>query len=169
MSSPSLQDIVTHEPGIAAIIDQMTELIPGVLASQANLKTLLEYVVKKHQLMIANSDDISIEIVVNKHRKKKELSVFFHGKREVWRIPSTRFPLTRAYDQRSCLSYDRFECTEDGLLKALIHVKHSKKRYREEGPCPDCDRSDETEFPKKRMKAKGMPKCEDCMFRAIVM
>ena len=164
MSSPSLQDIVTHEPGIATIIDQMTELIPGVLASQANLKTLLEYVVKKHQLMIANSDDISIEIVVNKHRKKKELSVFFHGKREVWRFPSNR-----ACDQRPCLSSDLFECTEDGLLKALIHVKHSKKRYREEGPCPDCDRSDETEFPKKRMKAKGMPKCEDCMFRAIVM
>ena len=73
MSSPSLQDIVTHEPGIAAIIDQMTELIPGVLASQANLKTLLEYVVKKHQLMIADSEDICIEIVVNKHRKKERI------------------------------------------------------------------------------------------------
>ena len=75
MATPSLQDILATEPGLAARIDAMTELIPGVPASKENLKTLLEYVVKHPQLMIADSDDIYIEIVVGKLRKNKELLV----------------------------------------------------------------------------------------------
>ena len=163
MSSPSLQDILAHELGMANMIDQMSELIPGVLASKANLTTLLKYVVKAHHLRMPDSDDFSIEIVVNTYRKKKELLVSLHGKPEVW-----RYSLNVTCDKQRYVWSDSFECTEDGLLKAFIHVKQNRKRYREEGPCPDCDRSDETECPKKRLKAKGMPKCESCMLRAIV-
>ena len=85
MSSPSLQDILAHEPGMANMIDQMSDLIPGVPASKANLTTLLEYVVKARHLRMTDSDDFSIEIVVNTYRKKKELLVSLHGKPEVWR------------------------------------------------------------------------------------
>ena len=163
MSSPSLQDILAHELGIANMMDQMSELIPGVPASKANLTTLLKYVVKAHHLRMTDSDDFSIEIVVNTYRKKKELLVSLHGKPEVW-----RHSLNVACDQRPCVWSDWFECNEDGLLKALIHVKQNRKRYREEGPCPDCDRSDETESSRKRLKAKCVKKCESHMLRAIV-
>ena len=154
MSSQSLQDILTNEPGIAAVIAEMSELIPGVPASQANLKTLLEYVVKQRQIWINDSDDIMIEIVVPTRHKKKELLVSVHSKRELW----------CGLKQRSYVWCNSFECTEDGLLKALFSAKQNRKRYKEEGACLDCDRSGGNEPPRK----KGMPKCENCMLKAIV-
>ena len=157
MAAPSLQDIFAKEPGLAAKIDAMTELLPGVPASKENLKTLLEYVVKTDVIAIKVIDNIMINIVVNGRCRKKELTVSVQKEGQVW---SDR-------TQRSCIWCDSFECTEDGLLKALITAKQNRKRYLEEGPCPDCN------FPgeplRKKLKAKGMPKCEKCMLRAVVM
>ena len=157
MATPSLQDILATEPALVAKIDSMTELIPGVPASKENLKTLLEYVVKTSVIEMKDIDNVIIKIVVNGRRRKRELLVSVQKEGQVW---SDR-------TQRSCIWCDSFECTEDGILKALITAKQNRKRYREEGPCPDCD------FPgeplRKRLKAKGMPKCEKCMLRAIVM
>ena len=158
MAASSLQDILATEPGLAAKIDAMTELLPGVPASQANLKTLLEYVVKTDVIAIKDIDNIVIDIVVGERRRKKELIVSV----------SQKGPPTRGDQEWSHVWCESFECTEDGLLKALITAKQNRKRYREEGPCPDCDRPGGDEPLRKRLKAMGMPKCETCMLKAIV-
>ena len=158
MAAPSLQEIFAKEPGLAAKIDAMTELLPGVPASQTNLKTLLEYVVKTDVIAIKVIDNIMIDIVVGERRRKKELIVSVIQKA----------PPRRGDQEWSHVWCDRFECTEDGLLKALITAKQNRKRYREEGPCPDCDSPGGSAPPRKKLKAKGMPKCEECMIKAIV-
>ena len=162
MATPSLQDILATEPGLAARIDAMTELIPGVPASKDNLKTLLEQLIKDGRFESGGSDDISIVFYVTKTRKKKELMVKLLGKAE--RIRTADFE----YNQRPSVCMGVFQCNEEGLLEGLLYAKQSKKRYREEGTCPDCDRPGGDEPLRKRLKAMGMPKCETCMLKAIV-
>ena len=157
-----MQDILATEPGLAAKIDAMTELIPGVPASKENLKTLLEQLVKDGRFESGGSHDISIVFYVIKNRKKKELIVKLLGKGERIRTADLE------YNQRPCVCHKVFKCTEEGLLEGLLYAKQSKKRYREEGPCPDCNRTDETQPLSKKLKAMGMPKCESCMLKAIV-
>ena len=140
----------------------MTELIPGVLASKENLKTLLEQLIKDGRFEWGGSDDISIVFYVIKNRKKKELIVKLLGKAERIRTADLE------YNQRPCVCLEVFKCTEEGLLEGLLYAKQSKKRYREEGPCPDCNRTDETQPLSKKLKAMGMPKCETCILKAIV-
>ena len=161
MAASSLQDILATEPGLAAKIDAMTELLPGVPASQANLKTLLKYVVKTDFIEMKDIDNIMIQIVVGKRRKNKILIVSVSG---LQKGPPERVDLRWLH-----VWSDSFECTEDGLLKALITAKQNRKRYREEGPCPDCDSPGGGAPLRKKLKAKGMPKCEECMLKAIVM
>ena len=163
MATPSLQDILATEPGLAARIDAMTELIPGVPASKENLKTLLEQLIKDGRFESGGSDDISIVFyVTNQNRKKKELMVKLLGKAEVIRRADLE------YNQRPSVCIGVFQCTEEGLLEGLLYAKQSKKRYREEGPCPDCHRPGGDEPLSKKLKAMGMPKCENCMLKAIV-
>ena len=162
MAASSLQDLLATEPGLAARIDAMTELIPQVPASKANLKTLLEQLIKDGGFHSGGSDDISIVFYVIKSRKRKELIVELLGKAE--RIRTADFE----YNQRPSVCMGVFQCNEEGLLAGLLYAKRCKKRYREEGPCPDCNRTDETQPLSKKLKAMGMPKCEACMFKAIV-
>ena len=164
MATPSLQDILATEPGLADSIDAMTELIPGVPASKENLKTLLEHLMKEGSFDLEGTDETRVLLLVAKCRKKTRIEVQLLGKAEVLRLEH------EVYNQRPCVCIQLFECTEDGLLEALLYAKQNRKRYREEGPCPDCDRrSHESDHPKKKLKAKGMPKCEGCMLGAIVM
>ena len=164
MAASSLHDIFATEPGLSAKIDAMTELIPGVPASKQNLKTLLKHLMKRGHFDLGGNDDTSIEFHVANLKKKKDFMVKVLGKAEVVRRRDFEF------NERPCVCGEVFPCTEEGLLEGLLYAKQNRKRYREEGPCPDCDRrSHESHPPKKKLKAKGMPKCEDCMFRAIVM
>ena len=162
MATPSLQDILATEPGLAARIDAMTELIPGVPASKDNLKTLLEQLIKDGRFETGGSDDISIVFHVTKTRKKKELMVKLLGKAERIRTADLE------YNQKPSVCVGVFQCNEEGLLEGLLYAKQCKKRYREEGPCPDCHRPGGDEPLRKRLKALGMPKCENCMLKAIV-
>ena len=162
MSTPSLQDILATEPGLAGRIDAMTELIPGVAANSGNLRTLLEQLIKDGRFESKGSDGTSIVFYVIKNRKKKDLMVKLLGNLE--RIRTAEFE----YNQRSCVCLEVFKCNEEGLLEAFLYAKQSKKRYREEGPCPDCNRTNETQPLSKKLKAMGMPKCESCMLKAIV-
>ena len=162
MATLALQDILAREPGLATRIDTMTELIPGVPASKENLKTLLEHLMKEGGFDLGGTDETSILFLVAKHKKKKEFMVKVLGKAEVVRRADFEF------NERPCVCGEVFPCTEDGLMDALVYAKQNRKRYREEGPCPDCVRSHESHPPKKKLKAKGMPKCEACMFKAIV-
>ena len=158
MATSTLQDILAREPGLATRIDTMTELIAGVPASKENLKTLLKHLMKKGETTLEGTDQTGILLLVAKQRKKKEIIVRVLVKTEVH----------GDYDSRPCVCSEVFPCTEDGLLQGLLYGKQNRKRYREEGPCPDCVRSDESQPPRKKLKAQGMPKCEACMFKAIV-
>ena len=162
MATPSLQDVLATEPGLTARIDAMTELIPGVPASKENLRTLLEQLIKDGRFESGGSDGTSIVFYVTKNRKKKDLMVKLLGNLE--RIRTAEFE----YNQRACVCLEVFKCNEDGLLEAFLYAKQSKKRYREEGTCPDCDRPGGDEPLRKKLKAMGMPKCETCMLKAIV-
>ena len=164
MAAPSLQEIFAKEPGLAAKIDAMTELLPGVPASKENLKTLLEHVMKGGSF-VSDTDETSktsILFLMQQYRGKKQIEVQVLGKAEVVRWAHG------VYDQRPCVCNEVFKCTEEGLLEGLLYAKQNAERYREEGPCPDCDRSDETQPPSKKLKAMGLPKCEICMFEATV-
>ena len=163
MATSALQDILAAEPGLANTIDAMTELIPGVPASKENLKTLLEHLMKEGSFDLEGTDETRVLLLVAKCRKKTRIEVQLLGKAEVIRWEH------EVYNQRPCVCIQLFECTEDGLLEALLYAKQNRKRYREEGPCPDCVRSHESHPPKKKLKAKGMPKCEECMLRAILL
>ena len=162
MATSTLQDILAREPGLATRIDTMTELIAGVPASKENLKTLLEHLMKQGETALEGTDQTSILLLVAKQRKKKEIMVKVLGKAERVRRAVIEF------NERPCVCSEVFECTEDGLLQGLLYAKQNRKRYREEGPCPDCVRLDESQPPRKKLKAQGMPKCEACMFKAIV-
>ena len=162
MATSALQDILAREPGLATRIDEMTELIPGVPASKENLKTLLEHLMKQGSFDLGGTDDTCIEFHVAKLKKKKDFMVKVLGKAEVVRRADFEF------NERPCVCGEVFPCTEEGLLEGLLYAKQNRKRYREEGPCPDCVRSHESHPPKKKLKAKGMSKCEDCIVKAIV-
>ena len=153
MAAPSLQDILAKEPALVAKIDAMTELIPGVPASKENLKTLLEHVMKSSSYRLNVDDDSRITFYADNLIKTHFLVSVFAKAEEG--------------DTRIC--FQVFPCTEDGLLEGLIYAKQNRKRYREEGCCPDCDSPGDGEPPRKKLKAKGMPKCEQCMLKAIVM
>ena len=113
MATLSLQDILATEPGLAAKIDAMTELIPGVPASKQNLKTLLEHLMKEGSFHLGGTDDTSIEFLVAKHKKKKEFMVQVLGKAEMVRRADLVF------NQRPCVCSEVFKCTEEGLLESL--------------------------------------------------
>ena len=163
MATSSLQDILLTEPGLVAKIDSMTELIPGVPGSKQNLKTLLEHLMKRGGFDLGGTDYTSIAILVPRYKKKKQIEVQVLGKAEVVRRADFVF------NERPCVCSEVCKCTEEGLLEGLLYAKHNRKRYKEEGPCPDCDRrSHESDRPQKKLKAMGMPKCENCMFKAIV-
>ena len=68
---------------------------------------------------------------------------------------------------RPCLAKAEVELSEDGLLEGLCWAKDGLKRLRDEGPCADCA-SGPTEYPRKRLKATGLPKCEECIIRAVL-
>ena len=162
MAASSLQDILATEPGLAAKIDEMTELLPGVPASKQNLKTLLDHLMKRGYFDLGGNDDTSIQFHVAKLKRKKDFMVKVLGKAEVVRRADFEF------NERPCVCGEVFPCTEEGFLEGLLYAKQNRKRYRDEGPCLDCVRSHESHPPKKKLKAKGMPKCEECMIKAIV-
>ena len=55
-----------------------------------------------------------------------------------------------------------FPATEDGLLQAIVFLKKSIHKLRTEGTCEAC------QPPTKRLKADGMPKCEECMLTEAI-
>ena len=46
MAAPTLQDVLAAVPAVAQLVDEMTELAPGVPASKENLGTLWAHIQK---------------------------------------------------------------------------------------------------------------------------
>ena len=131
------------------VAESFLELTPGVPANQRNLKTLLAKVLDRNWLWMSN--EMFAMITKEGSKKKPMLLAKLCGK-----TPNSFW----SSDDR--LVEDMFPATEDGLLKAIVFLKRSIHKYRSEGTCEAC------EPPNKRLKADGMPKCEDCMLSAAM-
>jgi hypothetical protein len=161
MAAPSLQDVLAGVP--AARIDAWNELIPGVQASPQNLSTLLGHIKKaKHIELDVPGNQPSIGLCLPKSKSKLFAAV--KGPEEAWR---PRSDPTLEVRETPVVARDTFEPTADGLLEAICWAKKGLKRLREEGTCPDCQ-SKPNQYPRKKLKAEGMPKCCECMLKAAV-
>jgi hypothetical protein len=145
-----------NRPGIVQQIDAMNELFEGVPASEENLKTLLEYL-NKHEVKTSADDaalNVGIADIRQGRKNSKRIHLTFEGPQR--QLPDLPFP------SRPVLYREFFECSTDGLLKALVTGKRKLKSYREDGSCPNCENR---ERPRKRLKAERMPLCEECVIK----
>ena len=137
------------------VAESFLELTPGVPANQRNLKTLLAKVLDHNWLWMSN--EMFVMITKERSKKKPELLAKLFGQKKT--PPEATF---FEYNDRDLIVQDMFPATEDGLLQAIVFLKKSIHKYRSEGTCEAC------EPPTKRLKADGMPKCEDCMLSAAM-
>jgi hypothetical protein len=161
MAAPSLKDVLAAVP--AAKLDSYNELLPGLQADKKNLSTLLEYIKKEDGIRSTAPDGAhpTVSILPHKQRKRPFITVAVWGPLQTW---GHRAVQERA---RPCVARTEVKACEDGLLEGLCFAKEGLKRFREEGTCPDCA-SGPDEYPRKRLKAVGMPKCEECVIKAVL-
>jgi len=148
---------------VAARVDTWNELLPGVPATKENLQTLLDYVKAKHIVTLGPETHACANFIA----ERKYLCVHLFGplERFTFERATTGAPQTGAIVPT--VGKKEFDLNEQGLHKAIVWAKYSLKRYREEGPCPDCC-NNPGERPKKRLRAEKMPKCEECILKAAV-
>ena len=150
MAALTIQDVLRY-PLVSQTINEMNELIPGVPVTRENIQTLFDNY--KDVFMGHRHGDRGMR--VRTFRNKKLICVEIEA------------PVT---DSVVNLARKEFPNTPDGFFQALMWTKDVLKRYREDGPCPDCARDKRTDQQpaRKRMKLANMPKCNDCMLNAIV-
>ena len=154
MATPSLQDVLCAIPTLAAQVEAMTELSPGVASSPANVKALLKYLT--------------------------DAGEYHTGYGAVNRPVGVRFKTRRAkgglIDVKVCVSpyalhagiqhlgRGSFPCFEDGLLKGIAFAKDIMRRLREDGLC-SCSTGNVYEC---YIKLPGMPRCGRCQMSAAI-
>ena len=165
MATPSLQALLAAVPALAEQIDGMNELTPGVLASEENLRTLSTYMNRELFIQIA-IDQMLVVLQLSSKRKGvyQDLRVQVQGPPEECRLP----PYNHIFQLRSHICEETHKNTSEGLLQCLPFARQSLKRYRDEGPCPDCRSAKLAGTPVQKLRAIGMPCCEKCMFSAVV-
>ena len=146
---------------IQSVANSFLELTPGTSANPTNLKTLLEWITQRSSIWTSGwsrkSDEMAARITATGSKKKRELIVVLDGPERTSPLPNGR-----TWTTRDEITHRHFPATEDGLLQAIVFLKKSIQKYRTEGTCEAC------EPPTKRLKADGMPKCEDCMLSAAI-
>ncbi len=145
---------------IQSLTNSFLELTPGTSATPANLKTLLEWINRRSSESMDGWSKKSAEMAVRINKcgsnNKPELYVALDGPER------TTAPENGGWTTRDEITYKYFPATEDGLLRAIVFLKKSIHKFRTEGMCDTC------EPPTKRLKADGMPKCEDCMMTEAI-
>jgi len=162
----SLQEVMDRVPAVAGMIDEMNEIIPGVPATEKNLKTLLGELIDVCEE--EENYDQTFELHPKAEHASCDFTLFEHheGDREGDRVLVVylKAPVTTLESGqkiREHIEHKSFELTPDGLLKGIVWAKQSLKRYREEGPCPDCRFT-------KRVKLEGFPSCFRCTLNKAV-
>ena len=145
---------------IQSVANSFLELTPGTSATPANIKTLLEWIKRRSTACTdgwsRKSAEMAVRIKKCGSNKKPELYVALDGPER------TTAPENGGWTTRDEITYKYFPATEDGLLRAIVFLKKSIHQFRAEGTCDTC------EPPTKRLKADGMPKCEDCMMTEAI-
>ena len=149
MAALTIQDVLRY-PLVSQTIKEMNELIPGVPVTRENIQTLFD----NYEDVIMGFRRTGRGMGVRISRHKKLISVDISA------------PVTGCL---VILDQKQFPNTPDGFFQALMWTKDILKRYREDGPCPDCARDEfsDQQPARKRMKLANMPKCSTCMIKAI--
>ena len=188
----SLLSAVMETPEIAAAITSCNEILPGMPASRANLKALLDHFAEDERGGSLNmvlpcegpefleGGTVTFRTFTRREKKQKNrfLNVFIVSAKE-W-TSQTQYPglsLQPPYRVSCSIDVKVFDYTEDGLLAALVWVKDRTKYLKAEHYCPSC-RVDgprtrpapgvECVRPKKKLKITGAPFCVDCTFKRAV-
>jgi len=143
MSSPQLSTEVR------AMVASSLELSPRVLATDANLETLLQHITCEECLLLDTHDGSpTICLKVNVPKKKERLflairSPCYANEREGHRR-----------DSYVTLTHSEYPLTTDGLLNLISDGKNRRADYMKRGCSPDCSTE---EPPHKKLKATGCP------------
>ena len=165
MATPTLQDVLAAVPAVAQLVDQMTELAPGVPASQQNLGVLFACMQKDVNQEFSFPDGCLVQLDLDFKKK---------GVYQDLRVRVLGPCLTTRYDGqiwchlRPCLTSETHKNTSEGLLQGFLFARQSFRRYSTEGVCPNCRSADLAHPPVRRLKAAGMPCCADCMITTIM-
>ena len=141
---------------VQSVANSFLELTPGTSANPANLKTLLDYLQSMYWSKTSTDGELRATMQSIGLSKKKTLRASLDGPERTYTMPSG------TYTNRSNIVLRTFPMTKDGLLEAIVLLKKSIQKYRTEGTCEAC------QPPTKRLKADGMPKCENCMLSVTI-
>ena len=164
MATPTLQDVLDAVPGVAELVDQMTELLPGCPASEQNLQTLWSHLqgVTQKSLEHPAGHLVVLQLFSKKKGVYQIMRAQVMGKPvDCRRRDGSNFPL------RPLICEETHRNTSEGLLQCLIFARQSLYRYSIEGACPSCC-SGFAGLPVRKLKAVGMPRCADCMLTAVI-
>ena len=163
MATPTLQDVLAAVPGVLELVDQMTELLPGVPANEQNLQTLWTYLQGVVYREYASGE---LLVVLQLASKKKGVYQDCH-------VQVMGKPVDCRRDHRTCqlrplICEETHKNTSEGLLQCLLFARQSLHRYSAEGACPGCCSAALVGLPVRKLKAVGMPRCADCMIRGVL-
>ena len=165
MAAPSLQDVLATVPAVAELVNQMTELLPGVPASEHNLQTLWSHLQDVDFKDLHHPDGLLVVLQMDSKRKDvyQTMHVQVRGKPvDCRRRDGSNFPL------RPLICKETHRNTGEGLLQCLIFARQVLQGYRAEGECPGCCSAALVGLPVRKLKAVGMPRCAPCMLTAVI-
>jgi len=154
---------------VSALIQSSLELLPGVPASDANLKSLLEHLVSQEIVymggVLRDGRQPSVEFRINR-KKGSRLDV-----RVVDSCTSKHstfvIGIGSAFSWQSALFARSYNPNTAGLLEAFVDVKSVLSDLKQRGTCPTCA-SDVPYQKRRRLLAPAMPQCSSCMFNSIL-
>ena len=143
---------------IQSVTNSFLELVPGVPANQKNLKTLLRWIAENPQSprWLKFSGEMMMTIDTTGTKKKPKLHAVLRGPERSVYGTGMNFRI------RDPIADQTRPATETGLLETIVFLKKALDKYRTEGTCDTCLP------PRKRLKADGMPKCEECMLNEAI-
>ena len=163
MAAPLLQDVLAAVPAVAALVDEMTELLPGCPASAQNLETLWTYMQSVVYREFANDEMLVVLQLASKRKGvHQDLHVQVLGK------PVDCRRCDRTLHLRPHICKETHKNTGEGLLQCLLFARQSIHRYNAEGACPGCCSAALATPPVRMLKAVGMPRCAGCMLTAVI-
>jgi hypothetical protein len=165
MATPTLQDVLAAVPAVAQLVDQMTELAPGVPANKQNLGILYDHMQKvvSREYPFPDGCLVMLDLVCKKKGVYQDLRVKVLGPCLTARRDGQIYTFLRP-----CLSSETHKNTSEGLLQGFLFARQSLRQYSTEGVCPGCRSADLAHTPVRKLKAAGMPRCADCMITTIM-
>ena len=164
MAAPSLQDVLAAVPAVAELVNQMTELLPGVPASEQNLQTLWSYLQDAEVTDIHHPDGYLVVLVLDSKGVYQTMHVQVRGKF----VDCHCHRRGLMWIDRPLICQETHKNTGEGLLQCLLFARQSLQRYRAGGACPSCCSAALAGIPVRKLKAVSMPRGADCMLKAVI-